>query len=152
MEAIVYSSSSRNAPLIDHDGARRVHCWQCGQYICTTLAPIGKALCELCRRALDGEKLTPDAIQQYKLGKQGRTGVSMIVLADEPPATVKRFTLRSMGGEILKAIGLTPKQDETAKLPSVAASKAKRSGRLFEHVDDLGSIEEFEQRAAQEKK
>ena len=93
-----------------------------------------RALCELCRRVQNGETLTAEAIEQYKLGKMSLNGSISFVNMSQFQAQKKaekgdKFTLRSLGGRIMHAIGLAP--EPVAELESTKIAKQKRRLRIF---------------------
>jgi hypothetical protein len=133
----LFSGSSRQRNQRNADGSQNVYCYLCNEFICVTFSNFQRALCELCRRIEEGEILTPEAVQQYKLSKGDKTDVSMLLLPVNEP-TAKKFTLRSLTGEILQAVGL--KKPEAKKLKSVEVAEQKKRGRLFSQVD-LGSMD-----------
>jgi hypothetical protein len=135
----MYSSSSRMGNRgLNYDGSHDVRCFQCGENLGKTFAQIGRALCELCRRVENGEELTEEAIRDYKISKAGKQDVSMLLVPNEPKATgLKAFSLRSLGGDILTALGIKKKEEPPQK--STVIAKGKRRPRLFEGVQ-LGSM------------
>lgn len=112
----------------------------CGQFIARTYMRIGSALCEMCRRVENGEPITEDLIKSYEIGKLGRENVSMLVLKDETPKALGKFSLRSMGGDIMHVLGLK-KIPKDKDLKSAEIAKSKRRGRLFQNVQ-LGEKED----------
>lgn len=135
----MFSSSSRQADRLNADGSRNVFCYQCNEFIAVTHLQMGRALCELCRRIEAGEEVTEAAVTQYLLAKAPKIDVSMLLLPEEPRG--KKFSLRSLGGVVMEAIGLA--KPEKQAVPSAKLAKEKKRTRLFQNVD-LGSIEEFE--------
>ena len=137
----VYSGSSRNSPLYNPDGSVNVSCYVCGEFIAKTYQRATRAMCELCRRVETGEPLTDDVIRAYKMAKRDRVDVALCELPDVPPKTpIKKFTLRSMGGDILRALGV---KRPVVTTRSQEIAKEKRKGRLFEGID-LGSMEQID--------
>jgi hypothetical protein len=87
----------------------------------------------------------------------GRSDVGLLTLPDEGPKVLgipkKKFTLRSLGGGILSALGnfsLGQPPNENKAAESVKISKAKRRGRLFANVD-LGSMEDVDKKLSKDK-
>jgi hypothetical protein len=100
---------------------------------------IASALCEMCRRVLGGEEITEEMIRTYKLAKGPRGEVGMLIVPEEPKGV--KFTLRSLGGDLIQA--LSPKKEKPVKAEkSRQVAKSKERGRLFENID-LGSMEEL---------
>lgn len=135
---IPFDSSSRRDLRHNVDGSRSVYCYQCGEFITTTLAPISTALCAMCKRIEDGEEVTIEMMTEYRLSKRGRVDVSMLLLPkDEMPKALgiesKKFSLRSLGNAIMSAVGLAKPAVEVPQ--SVKISKEKKRKRLFENVD-----------------
>lgn len=158
MSSNIFSSSSRGGVRQNQDGSRNVHCYQCGEFIATSFLNISRALCEICRRVENGEPLNDDMIRNYRLAKASRVDVSVLTLPEEDPLRAhgiprKRFSLASMAGELVRAIGkfkitTVPKIQENPDKTkaSVAVAKSKRRGRLFENVDLIGSMEEVDKK------
>lgn len=140
----MFSSSSNRGRIINGDGTRNVYCLQCGAFICSTTLAIGKAICELCQRSMNGEPLTEEAIRQYEAQKMGRADVSLVVVPTYPEEA-KKFSLRMMASDLLNALGL-PKEDKKKSLGSVKVAKEKRRGRLLENInlESLGSMQEVD--------
>jgi hypothetical protein len=102
---------------------------------------------------LNGEKITTGAIREYELAKMGNADPSIVtgvMIPDPPPGFSSKFTLRSMGSDIVQAMGF-----KKAEKPSESATVAKRRhrGRLFEGLDieetpqvakDLGNIKDID--------
>ena len=154
----IFTSSSRQRNLINQNGSFNVFCYQCGDFICETYIRMGnRAQCELCRRIANGEHITEDAIRQYKLLKAGKQDVSLLVVPDELPRAVgQKFSLRSLAGEVMNAIGLKiPKTDTASKAEkSTQVAKQKRRPRIFQNVDlqsDLGNIEALDKKIGENK-
>ena len=123
----IFSSFSRAAR--DRDGSWTVYCTVCREPICRTTVQLGKIKCELCTRVENGEKLTPEAVEMYRLSKQGVMGVTMINTSKQDELNKGP---RSQGNGFLKAIGRMMGHD-----PSEAelVVQEKHRGRLFEQVD-----------------
>jgi len=117
-----------------------VFCFNCGEFIGATFLPFNRAMCELCRRIELGEIVDENAVRQYMLSKREKVDVSLLTLPASDP-TMRPFSLRSMIGEVLEAVGL--KKAPKKKLESVKLSEQKKRGRLFETVT-LGSMEEVD--------
>ena len=105
---------------------------------------IHRALCALCERSERGEIVSPEAIRDYKMSKAGKVDVSYLVVPDNTPKAlgIKKFSLQSLGGQILRAVGL-PQGVEAVK-ESVKISREKKRPRLFSNVD-LGSMSEIDE-------
>lgn len=89
-------------------------------------------------------------IRAYKLGKQGEANVSMVLVPDTTPkAFSKKFSFRSMAGDLFEAIGFKAKTKEEAPV-SPKLVKQKKRPRLFDSVD-LGSIDEVEKKLKDQK-
>jgi hypothetical protein len=94
--------------------------------------------CELCRRATDGEELTNEMIAFYKQSKlPPSTNINMLVLPSVAGQEDKKFKLSNMTGTLLEAIGIKKKKKK--ELPSQAASRESRRGRIFDGTQ-LGSM------------
>jgi hypothetical protein len=100
-------------------------------------------------------------IRSYELGKRGKADVNMVVVPQEPPPGFKaKFTFRSLGGNVLQAIGIVKPAEEPAK--STQLAKERRRGRLFEHVtlgadppatpSGLGNIQSIDEALSKEPK
>ncbi len=161
MSDTLFSSSSRQAQRSNSDGSQNVYCYSCQEYIGKTYLRITRALCEMCRRVENGEPITFEMIQAYKAAKAEKVDVSMILIPEEDLKAVggKKFSLRSMGGDIVTALGqflggqkATP--EELSKLPSVQTAKEKRRKRLFSNIDlkSMGSIEDVDKALSKDKK
>lgn len=102
-------------------------------------------MCAVCQAAHDGIQLTEEQLAAYNASKEGRRG-SVSFLRIPPPDELKDFipfTLRSLGGGLLRAIGLA-KAEETVP-ESVKTARRKGRGRLFENQDiGIGSMEEID--------
>lgn len=96
-----------------------------------------RALCEMCRRTMNGEEITEEAVREYEAQKLGRANVSLLVL-EEPPTQAKEFSLRSMTGEFVRAFKFLLKPRPEAPV-SKTVSKTKRRGRLFD-TPEIGSM------------
>lgn len=156
----LFSTSSRRQNAPNADGSVNVYCYQCSQYIGPVFVRINRALCEMCRRVENGEPITEEMIQAYRAAKADKVDVSMLLVPQEPDMKAltgnKKFSLRSMGGNIVSALGrfvmgqkATPQ--ELGKLPSVQVAKGKRRPRLFQNVD-IGSMEEVDKTLSKDKK
>lgn len=158
----LFSSSSRQMKRVNADGSVDVYCYACGQYIGPVFVRINRALCEMCRRVENGEPITEEMIQAYRAAKADKVDVSMLLIPPEPDLKAlggKKFSLRSMGGNIVSALGrfvmgqkATPQ--ELSKLPSVQTAKTKRRPRLFANVDlnsELGSMEDIDKSLSKDK-
>ena len=128
------SSTQNRRGTINSDGSWNIHCYQCGDFICVTTTSTSRALCELCRRILEGEIITPEAVAEYKLAKRNRNDCTMLVL-QEMEKHEKKFSLSSMTGEFLSAIGFKRKETSVPSETSTKISKSKKRGRIFESVD-----------------
>ena len=149
----MFSGSSADRRLVNPDGSSNVFCLVCGEFISKTYERTNRATCELCRRVLDGEILTEEAIKAYQIGKQDKANVTLLDLSDQIPAQAKKFSLRSMGSGFLKAYkAIRPDPPNESTVPSMKVSKTKRRGRLFENVD-LGSMTDLDEqlKASKEK-
>ena len=125
----MYSASSTRQR--DTDGMITVRCRECGDFICRTYIRMNNvATCALCERVLSGQPLTAEAIAEYRKGKdvmESTTLVDMSQYNNKPPDG--SFKLRTMGGNILKALGLAKaKQPE---LESVKVARSKKKPRIF---------------------
>ena len=97
------------------------------------------ALCAMCDRALQGKQVPEEQLREYMLAKSTKVDVSMLVLRQEERTSLKnKFSLRSMTGEFMKALGF-PKP-EPPKEQSTVVSDKKRRPRLFSNVE-LGKEE-----------
>jgi hypothetical protein len=142
----VFQSSSRDRRLSNPDGTNNVFCWSCSEFISKTYERTNRALCELCRRVLNGEVLSEEAIKAYNLGKLDRANVTLLDLTIEVPAEAKKFSFRSMTGEFIRAFkSITAPPPNEVTVPSMKVSKGKRRGRLFDNVT-LGSMEEIDEK------
>lgn len=142
----MFSGSSADRRLTNPDGSSNVFCMSCGEFISKTYERTNRATCELCRRVLNGEVLTEEAIRAYQVGKQDKANVSLLDLSDKVPAQAKKFSLRSMTGDFLKAFKFVkPDPPSEATVPSMKVSKTKRRGRLFENVE-LGTMTEIDEK------
>lgn len=141
----IQQSSSRQG-LRNHDGTFRINCSQCGKYISDSFVNIGKVQCALCAKALAGEPVPADAIELYNAGKLGMRDVSVLRVEDDPVLAGEKFTLRSLTGQLVHAIGFGKRDD--SPLASVQVAKGKRRKRLFADIDldapSLGSMEEID--------
>ncbi len=149
----MFSGSSADRRLNNPDGSSNVFCFTCGEFIARTYERIYRAQCEICRRVLEGEVLTEEAIRAYQIGKQDKANVSLLDLKEHVPAQAKRFSLRSLTGDFLKAFKFVkPDLPTEETVPSMKVSKSKRRGRLFEHVE-IGSMTEVDEalKASKEK-
>jgi hypothetical protein len=135
----VFSSSSRQVDRVNPDGTLNVYCWMCGEFITATTLRMNRALCELCRRTEAGETIPADVLRDYKLSKGKHVNVSMLLLPEETSATRKKFSFRSMMGEVLEALGV--KQPEKVPEASKVIARQKKRGRLFENVD-IGTVDQ----------
>ncbi len=139
----LFHSSSRAKRHTNPDGAIDVHCWNCGCYIGRTYERITSAQCELCRRVELGEPMTEDMVRQYKSAKIGHEDVTMLLLPVETPHGLgKKFSVRSMAGNVMQALGIKQPPPEPTISQHVAKSKQRK--RLFESVQ-LGSVESLDQ-------
>lgn len=127
---MIFSSSSlQRRQGFNPDGSHNVYCYECKDFICRTQQAISRALCERCRRVLEGEApIDDERMKEYVLSKGVKTDVSMVLL---PTAELgmKRFSLRSLGGDLLEAVGLRKIQEQAKESTKIARSK-KRT-RLF---------------------
>lgn len=109
---------------------------------------MGTAICAICDFAERGVQLSAAELAEYNASKRGRRGdVSFLrVPPPEEIADAAPFTLRSLGGAVLKAMALTlPKK---VKAESTKAAERKKRGRLFEHIDlekSLGSMQDIDE-------
>lgn len=142
----MYHTSSNSARVINPDGSTNVYCYQCFRFIATTFLRVNRALCEMCRRVEAGEPVSLEAMKEYEASKLGRADVSLLRL--DEPKTGAKFTLRSMGGEILQALKQALPQKPKPKSKEI--SDEKRRGRLFEQVD-LGAMEKVDKQLKEAK-
>jgi len=111
--------------------------------------------CALCERALAGEPVPTDAIQMYTAGKAGSRDVSVLRIEDDDNRGGTKFTLRSLIGQTVRALGFA--KVDAAPLESVKASKAKRRSRLFmdqdleQDMEGIGTMEQIDLALAAEK-
>lgn len=137
---MMYSGSSQSSYSFSSNGTHPIKCYECQLVIGETAAPFGQALCEVCQRALAGTPMTPEQIAIYKESKERFQSVGMVVVHDEPQQHSK-FSLRSLGGDLLSAIGLPKPKPKAPKSKTVIETK-KREG-LFRNVDfNLDQLEE----------
>lgn len=102
-----------------------------------------RAMCEMCRRIENGEPITTEALQQYEAQKLGRgNNTSLLVMAETPVA--KEFSIKSLTGEFLKAIGLKNAKKRPDAPVSQAVAKTKRRGRLFDNPQ-FGSMTQLDE-------
>lgn len=129
----MYSASSRGSNVTNADGSRNVHCWACQTFIMKTYLRMDRSLCALCELSLSGKEIPETALREYMMSKADTTDVSMLVLDDATPKELKKFSLRSMGAGIMRALGIAK---APAPVPeSVTISRQKKRPRLFENVD-----------------
>lgn len=139
---IPFGSSSRQGQRANNDGSTNIYCYQCQEFIGRTFLKVNRALCELCRRVENGEILTDQAIREYKLSKADKVDVSLLVLEEPDLAAFgfKKFSLRSMAGDAMSALGRfllnegPQTKEQTAALPSVKVARQKRRPRLFSNI------------------
>lgn len=131
------------------DGTYNVYCRLCHKFIMTVQQQIGASLCVICDRAEQGLPLSAEALADYNLSKAGREDVSMLLVPPEPPAGIaKKFSLRTMAGDIMHALGFVKPEKEIPKSAQVARSKKR--GRLFEQTD-LGTMDQIEQKLGEKR-
>ena len=152
-----FNSSSGQRRTSNADGSYNVYCSVCHDFIAVTMLRIPRALCVICQAADEGRVLTPECIRDYKLSKGGRVDVSLLVLPEVMPGSkLKKFSMRTMVGDMLTAVGLKLTEgDKQKELESKKVSKEKRSRRVFDGVDidtQLGSVTDFENRVKGDKK
>ncbi len=130
----VYAASSVGPKGLNQDGSRNVYCWKCQQFICRTNSNFSRAICELCRRAEEGEPITEEMITNYDLGKAGMVDLTNVSIREEQRMEPnKRRSLKSMGNGLLQAIGVKLK---TKRIPkSKQTSQGKRLKPLFSDED-----------------
>ena len=123
------------------DGTYNVYCQSCNQFIATTFIRFSRAICELCRRAEAGEVVPESDYERYMLAKSGKVDIGQVVVditqREEQPGIKAlksdKFSFRTMGGNILKSLGLT--SDEERKVPmSKQTAERKKRTRLFGSV------------------
>lgn len=107
------------------------------------------AICELCQRIMDGQIITPEQVRDYKLSKGPRADISVLLMHEEPEG--RKFTLRSLGGDIAEALGFKKADPAVDPKKSKAVAKSKARGRLFEHVDLGASMTEMDEHLRKEK-
>jgi hypothetical protein len=115
-----------------------------------------KAVCALCERILSGKPLTEEAILEYEKSKVASQDISMLNLSkyDKGAST---FKLRTLGGNIMRALGLA--KPPTPELESTKIAKSKRRPRIFadaqpgqtETKPSLGSMETLNQELERQK-
>ena len=143
----MYSSSSQSGKRFNYDGSARVYCSTCGEFIGNTHFKFQRAICEMCRRVEAGEPVTEQAIRDYKSSKLGQSDVSLLLLpANEPK--LKKFSLASLTGDLMVAVGLKKKEKPVDSTVSRQVSKSKRRGPILEKID-LGSMEELDKKAGE---
>lgn len=142
----MFEGSSRGRSKVNWDGSTEVYCFQCGEFIANTFQRVTSSMCEMCRRVQNGEVITEQALKEYQMQKMGKSNVSMLNLQDNIPEPAKKFTLRSMTGEFVRAFKSVIKAPQTEKTnPSIAVANSKRRGRLFDKID-FGSIENVDEK------
>lgn len=147
----MFSSSSADRRLTNPDGSSNVYCDTCSEFIAKTYERTNRATCELCRRVLSGEILTEEAIRAYQLAKQDKANVSLLDLSDKIPAEAKKFTLRSMTGEFVRAFkSIVAPKPTAATSQSMKVSNTKRRGRLFEGLE-IGSMSDIDEQLKKSK-
>ena len=130
----MYSASSRGSNVVNADGSRNVHCYSCHQFIMKTYLRVDRALCAMCELVLSGKEVPENVLREYMMSKADKTDVSMLLVDDVPPKEFKaKFSLRSMGAGIMRALGVAKPPAPTPE--SVTISRQKRRPRLFENVD-----------------
>jgi len=109
--------------------------------------------CALCTKAMAGEALPADAIEMYNAGKMGMRDVSVLRVEEDPTIAGEKFTLRSLAGQVVHAIGFGKRDDNP--LESVKVAKSKRRKRLFADIDlgadSLGSMQDVDRNLNAEK-
>lgn len=100
----------------------------------------------VCQAAHEGRQLTEEQLAAYNASKLGRRGDVSFVRVP-PPEEIKDFipfTLRSLGGGLLRAIGLPKLAEAIPESKKTAIRKGR--GRLFEQVDltAIGSMEQLD--------
>lgn len=140
----LYSSSSSTGRQSNSDGTWNVYCYVCHEYIGASMMRIHRAMCAMCEKAERGETVPPEAIRDYKMSKAGKVDVSYLVVPDNTPKAIgiRKFSLQSLGGQILKAAGL-PEVVEKIK-ESVRVSREKKRPRLFGQID-LGKMTDVDE-------
>jgi hypothetical protein len=142
-----FSGSSRSGRITNPDGTHAVECWQCREIVGETMNPITRVLCEVCQRALDGNPLPEEAVNAYRMSKARYQNVSLLIVQAEEKIQKEtigtKFSLKSMGGDLLQAVGLKKPKAPPQKSKQVVEQK-KREG-LFASVN-LGSLEELDQK------
>lgn len=145
----MFHTSSRNSHRLNADGTANLYCFSCGEFVSKATMPM-RVQCALCQRATDGEVLTNEAIEFYKQGKTPVSSqINMLVLPDVPGKEEKKFRLGSMTGNLLEAIGI--KRKKKKELPSQAASRESRRGRIFEGTI-LGNMQQVNHDLDKDKK
>lgn len=140
-----WDSSSRTGPGQSRDGSYRVSCSQCRQYISDSPVKLGSVTCAVCAAALEAKMLTPDAMDMYNRSKGGMRNVSMLVMENDPTVLGEKFSLRTMGGALVRALGFAKEKPDDLESVKVARGKARK--RLFEDVDldeGMGSMEQID--------
>jgi hypothetical protein len=140
---IPYSSSSGQNKRQNADGSINVYCTLCGEFIASTYMRIGSALCVLCQKSTNGETVDADFLRDYKLSKGNRGDVSMLLVPAEPKDTTRKFSLRSMAGDVLTALGI---KKEQPVVESQKVSISKRRSRLLGNVTLGGDIAEIDKK------
>lgn len=137
----MFSSSSSPPRRGNADGTVNIHCFECGTFICKTYANFTRAICEMCRRVANGEALSMEAVAEYEQLKEGQANVSLLVLPEVPKG--RAFTLSSMVGTVMQAIGFKKLTNQASNTESAKLARSKKRGRLLESVD-LGSMTDID--------
>jgi hypothetical protein len=98
---------------------------------------------------MSGELVTPEQARDYKLSKGPRGEIGMLLMTEEPEG--KKFTLRSLGGDIIEALGFKKADPVVDPQKSKAVARSKARGRLFENVDLGASMTELDEQLRKEK-
>lgn len=141
----LWGGSSRGGPGQSREGLYRIYCSECRQYISDSPVKLGGVTCAICAAALEAKMMTPEAIDMYNRSKGGMRNVSMLVVADDATQTGDKFSLRTMGGSLIRALGFGKEPIE--ELESVRVAKGKSRKRLFDDVDleeGMGSMEQVD--------
>ena len=104
----MFAGSSRQMNRANPDGSFNVYCYGCGEYIARTFIRAQRALCAMCVKAEAGEPMTLEAIQMYKASKAEKIDSVSALAMPEPDLKsvgIKKWTLGSVAGEILNALG-----------------------------------------------
>jgi len=116
----------------------------CGETISMTASSITRAVCAICQYSLDtGKPLPEEFLTQYRLSKAGVQDVSLVVLREEKKIAEgmqakTKFSLRSMGGNLLAATGLSgvKKRPVTPK-KTLQLTDQKQRQPLFSSMEEI---------------